>query len=92
MAGKYSVANIKLDKTGGLTEALALSREARAAGFKLMVGCMVASSLSMAPGIVIAQNADVIHLDGPLLLQRDCEPGLRYLGAVLFPDSRVWSV
>jgi len=89
---KYAFANIKLDKTGGLTEALALADAARAADMKLMVGCMVASSLSMAPGIVLAQNANVVHLDGPLLLARDCEPTLRYEGATLFPDGKVWSI
>src|SRR3569623_1844816 len=81
-----------LDKTGGLTEALALADAARAAGMKVMVGCMVASSLSMAPGIVLAQKAEVVHLDGPLLLARDCEPSLRYEGATLFPDGKVWSI
>lgn len=89
---KYAFANIKLDKTGGLTEALALADAARAAGMKVMVGCMVASSLSMAPGIVLAQKAEVVHLDGPLLLARDHEPGLRYEGATLFPDAKVWSI
>lgn len=88
---KYAFANIKLDKTGGLTEALALADAARAAGMKVMVGCMVASSLSMAPGIVLAQKAAVVHLDGPLLLARDHEPALRYEGATLFPDAKVWS-
>jgi L-alanine-DL-glutamate epimerase-like enolase superfamily enzyme len=89
---KYAFANIKLDKTGGLTEAFALAEAARAAGMKVMVGCMVASSLSMAPGIVLAQQADVVHLDGPLLLAEDQEPALRYSGATLFPDKRVWSI
>jgi L-Ala-D/L-Glu epimerase len=89
---KYAFANIKLDKTGGLTEALALADAARAAGMKVMVGCMVASSLSMAPGIVLGQEADVVHLDGPLLLAEDQEPALRYEGATLFPDARVWSI
>jgi L-alanine-DL-glutamate epimerase-like enolase superfamily enzyme len=88
---KYAFANIKLDKTGGLTEALALADAARSAGMKVMVGCMVASSLSMAPGIVLAQQADVVHLDGPLLLARDHDPALRYDGATLFPDASVWS-
>jgi L-alanine-DL-glutamate epimerase-like enolase superfamily enzyme len=89
---KYAFANIKLDKTGGLTEALALADAARSAGMKIMVGCMVASSLSMAPGIVLAQTAEVVHLDGPLLLARDYDPALRYEGARLYPDSRVWSI
>jgi L-alanine-DL-glutamate epimerase-like enolase superfamily enzyme len=89
---KYEVANIKLDKTGGLTEGLALAEAARAAGMKIMVGCMVASSLSMAPGIVLAQSAEVVHLDGPLLLASDHDPSLSYEGAMLYPDARVWSV
>ncbi|MES2184008.1 MAG: N-acetyl-D-Glu racemase DgcA [Pseudomonadota bacterium] len=89
---KYAIANIKLDKTGGLTEALALADAAEQAGMRVMVGCMVASSLSMAPGLVLAQRADVVHLDGPMLLAADCEPGLRYQGAVVSPDARVWSV
>jgi L-alanine-DL-glutamate epimerase-like enolase superfamily enzyme len=89
---KYAFANIKLDKTGGLTEGLALADAARAAGMKVMVGCMVASSLSMAPGIVLAQAADAVHLDGPLLLARDHDPALRYEGAMLYPDGNVWSM
>jgi L-alanine-DL-glutamate epimerase-like enolase superfamily enzyme len=90
--GKYAFANIKLDKTGGLTEGLALAEAARAAGLKIMVGCMVASSLSMAPGIVLAQSAEVVHLDGPLLLARDHDPALPYEGATLYPSARVWSI
>jgi L-alanine-DL-glutamate epimerase-like enolase superfamily enzyme len=90
--GKYTFANIKLDKTGGLTEALRLARLARDAGLRIMVGCMVGSSLSMAPGIVLAQCADVIHLDGPLLLETDISPGLPIDGATLSPDAAVWAV
>jgi L-alanine-DL-glutamate epimerase-like enolase superfamily enzyme len=63
--------NIKLDKTGGLTEALALRDAARAQGFKVMVGCMVGSSLAMAPAVLVAQGADMVDLDGPLLLAED---------------------
>ena len=69
--GKYDVVNIKLDKTGGLTEALALRTAARAAGFGVMVGCMVGSSLGMAPAVLVAQGAAFTDLDGPLLLARD---------------------
>jgi L-alanine-DL-glutamate epimerase-like enolase superfamily enzyme len=90
--GKYSIANIKLDKAGGLTEALRVARAAREAGLGIMVGCMVGSSLSMAPGIVLAQCADVIHLDGPLLLETDFAPALPIEGATLSPDSAVWAV
>lgn len=69
--GKYDMVNIKLDKTGGLTEALALRDAARAQGFKVMVGCMVGSSLAMAPAVLVAQGADMVDLDGPLLLAED---------------------
>ena len=71
LVGKYDAVNIKLDKTGGLTEALALAAAAEAMGFMLMVGCMIATSLSMAPAMLVAQRARVVDLDGPLLLARD---------------------
>ena len=71
LRGKYDMVNIKLDKTGGLTEALALRDAARAQGFKVMVGCMVGSSLAMAPAVLVAQGAEVVDLDGPLLLTED---------------------
>jgi L-alanine-DL-glutamate epimerase-like enolase superfamily enzyme len=83
----YQMVNIKLDKTGGLTEALAMQRRARAAGLSIMVGCMVATSLSMAPAMLLAQDADYVDLDGPLLLSRDRSPGLRYDGATIYPPS-----
>jgi L-Ala-D/L-Glu epimerase len=70
-AGKYDMVNIKLDKTGGLTEALALRDAARAQGFAVMVGCMVGTSLAMAPAVLVAQGAEVVDLDGPLLLAED---------------------
>jgi L-alanine-DL-glutamate epimerase-like enolase superfamily enzyme len=92
VAGKYAIANIKLDKTGGLTEALRLESAARSAGLKTMTGCMVATSLSMAPGVVLAQRTDFVHLDGPLLLAGDRSPALRYVGAVVHPaDTGVWA-
>ena len=84
LAGRYDVVNIKLDKTGGLTEALALRDAASAAGFGIMVGCMLATSLAMAPALLVAQGARFVDLDGPLLLARDREPGLDY-----HPDGRV---
>jgi L-alanine-DL-glutamate epimerase-like enolase superfamily enzyme len=84
---RYDAINLKLDKTGGLTEALALADTARALGFDLMVGCMVATSLSMAPAMVVAQQARVIDLDGALLLAKDREHGLRYDGSVVHPPS-----
>jgi L-alanine-DL-glutamate epimerase-like enolase superfamily enzyme len=85
IAARYDAVNIKLDKTGGLTEALALKRGAEALGFKVMVGCMVATSLSMAPALLLAQGADWVDLDGPLLLARDRIPGLSYRGSALAP-------
>ena len=78
LIGKYDFVNIKLDKTGGLTEALQLKDKALEAGFKIMVGCMVGSSLAMAPATLIAQNATVVDLDGPLLLAHDRRHGLLY--------------
>lgn len=85
LAGRYDAVNIKLDKAGGLTEALALAAEARVAGLKIMAGCMVATSLAMAPALLLAQGADWVDLDGPLLLARDRQPGLRYEGALVHP-------
>ncbi|OLO03605.1 MULTISPECIES: N-acetyl-D-Glu racemase DgcA [Salinicola] len=78
LVGRYDMINIKLDKTGGLTEALALKQEALAQGFGIMVGCMVGSSLSMAPALLVAQGAAVVDLDGPLLLARDRDHGMRF--------------
>ena len=91
LAGLYQVVNIKLDKTGGLTEALRLREAARAAGFRVMVGCMLASSLSMAPAHLVAQGADFVDIDGPLLMARDRIPGLRYDGSLVHPpDPDLW--
>jgi len=84
---RYDAINIKLDKTGGLTEALALAAEGERLGFKLMVGCMLASSLAMAPALLVAQRAAVVDLDGPLLLARDRIPGLAYEGAMVQPPA-----
>jgi L-Ala-D/L-Glu epimerase len=87
----YDAVNIKLDKAGGLTEALALSEQAHALGFKIMVGCMVSTSLAIAPAVLLAQRADWVDLDGPLLLVRDRDPALRYAGALLHPPSpQLW--
>lgn len=91
LVGKYDVVNIKLDKTGGLTEALALKDEALAAGFGIMVGCMVGSSLAMAPAILPAQGALVTDLDGPLLLAEDREPPLTFDAAGVHPpEASLW--
>lgn len=84
-ARRYRAVNIKLDKSGGLTEALALKAEAQALGLQVMAGCMLATSLSMAPAMLIAQGAEVVDLDGPLLLAADREPGLEYLGSMIAP-------
>jgi L-alanine-DL-glutamate epimerase-like enolase superfamily enzyme len=90
-ARRYAVANLKLDKTGGLTEALALAAEARALGMGLMVGCMVATSLAMAPAMIVAQGADFVDLDGPLLLAADRSPGLSIVGSLLEPPpAALW--
>ena len=88
LVGKYQYINIKLDKTGGLTEALALAREAKARGFKLMVGCMAGSSLSMAPAFIVGQLCDFVDLDGPLLSTRDVLHPIRYEGGVMHPPER----
>ncbi|WP_224816795.1 N-acetyl-D-Glu racemase DgcA [Hasllibacter sp. MH4015] len=91
LAGKYDMVNIKLDKTGGLTEALALRDAARADGYKIMVGCMVGSSLAMAPAMIVAQGAEIVDLDGPLLLAEDRVPPLRFDGSVVYPpDAELW--
>jgi L-alanine-DL-glutamate epimerase-like enolase superfamily enzyme len=91
LAGKYDVVNLKLDKTGGLTEALAMRDQARAMGFGVMVGCMVGSSLAMAPAVLLAQGADWVDLDGPLLLARDRENGLHYdTAGVHPPETALW--
>ena len=90
LARRYQVVNVKLDKTGGLTEALAVKARAQSLGLDVMVGCMVATSLSMAPALLLAQGADYVDLDGPLLLERDREPGLIYEGARLLPGGGVW--
>jgi L-Ala-D/L-Glu epimerase len=87
LAGKYDAVNIKLDKTGGLTEALVMAAEAERRGFAIMVGCMVATSLAMAPAMLIAQRARVVDLDGPLLLAKDRAEGLRYDGSLAYPPG-----
>lgn len=84
---RYDAVNIKLDKAGGLTEALELRDEARRLGFSIMVGCMVGTSLAMAPAILLAQGADFVDLDGPLLLARDRTPGLTYEGSTVSPPA-----
>jgi len=87
LGGKYDAVNIKLDKAGGLTEALALAAEAEQRGFVIMVGCMVATSLAMAPAMLVAGRARYVDLDGPLLLAKDRAAGLRYEGSVVHPSE-----
>jgi L-alanine-DL-glutamate epimerase-like enolase superfamily enzyme len=87
----YDAVNVKLDKTGGFTEGLKAVRDAKAAGLRVMVGCMVGTSLVTAPAVLLAQLADWADLDGPLLLDQDRIPGLRYDGSILHPPtSDVW--
>jgi L-Ala-D/L-Glu epimerase / N-acetyl-D-glutamate racemase len=91
LVGRYDAVNIKLDKTGGLTEALAMVAEAERLGFSIMAGCMVATSLAMAPAMLVAQRARVVDLDGALLLAKDRPDGLRYEGSLVYPPtSKLW--
>jgi len=91
LKNRYEVVNVKLDKTGGLTEALLSIKRARESGFKLLIGCMVGTSLSMAPARVLASAADYVDLDGPLLLARDREYGLYYRdGKIGIPSRELW--
>jgi L-alanine-DL-glutamate epimerase-like enolase superfamily enzyme len=91
LRGKYDVVNIKLDKTGGLTEALALRDAARAENYAIMVGCMVGSSLAMAPATLVAQGAAVTDLDGPLLLAEDRDNALKFDAAGVHPPvAALW--
>jgi len=87
LVGLYDAVNIKLDKTGGLTGAMELHRRARELGFSIMVGCMVGTSLAMAPAVLLAQDAEFVDLDGPLLLARDRTPALLYEGSMVSPPS-----
>jgi L-alanine-DL-glutamate epimerase-like enolase superfamily enzyme len=88
---RYDAVNIKLDKTGGLTEALAMADAAQGLGFDIMIGCMVATSLAMAPAMLLVQQARFVDLDGPLLLARDRDGGLRYDGSLVYPpEADLW--
>jgi len=91
LMNRYDVLNLKLDKTSGLTEALRLCEHGRENGFKLLIGCMVGTSLSMAPARVLASTADYVDLDGPLLLARDRDHGLNYQnGKIAIPNQELW--
>lgn len=87
LVGKYEMINIKLDKTGGLTEALKLKEAAERAGMDVMVGCMLATSLAMAPAFMVAQGAKVVDLDGPLLLAEDRDPAFQFEGSTMRPPA-----
>jgi L-alanine-DL-glutamate epimerase-like enolase superfamily enzyme len=87
LRARYDAINIKLDKTGGLTEAFLLAAAAEAFGFGLMIGCMVSTSLAMAPALLLAPRARFVDLDGPLLLAQDRLHGLRYEGSILYPPT-----
>ena len=90
LVGRFDVVNIKLDKCGGLTEALAMAQEARRLGLKLMVGNMMGTSLAMAPAFVLGQLCDVVDLDGPTFLKHDRAPGVRYSDGRIWCDEAVW--
>jgi L-Ala-D/L-Glu epimerase len=88
---RYDAVNIKLDKAGGLTEALVMADSAHTLGFEIMIGCMVATSLAMAPAMLLAPQARFVDLDGPLLLARDRDGGLRYDGSLIYPpEAALW--
>jgi L-alanine-DL-glutamate epimerase-like enolase superfamily enzyme len=89
--GKYQAITIKLDKAGGLTEALALAAEAKRRGLRIMIGGMIGTSLGVAPALLVAQLAELVALDGPLLLASDRVPGLRYEGSTIHPaEGKLW--
>ena len=91
LRGRYDAVNIKLDKTGGLTEALAMADDAKALGFDIMVGCMVATSLAIAPAMLLTRHARFVDLDGPLLLVNDRDDALRYDDSTVYPpDATLW--
>jgi len=90
LAGRVDTINIKLDKCGGLTEALEMASQARAMGFDLMVGNMSGSSLAMAPAFVLGQQCAVVDLDGPLYLREDCSPGARYQDGTIWCPGELW--
>jgi len=91
LAGRYRAINVKLDKAGGLSEAIALVQAARAMGFEIMIGCMVSTSLAMAPALLLAGQARYVDLDGPLLLAQDRTPGLVYRGStILAANCSIW--
>jgi L-alanine-DL-glutamate epimerase-like enolase superfamily enzyme len=92
LVGRFDVASIKLDKSGGFTEALGIARQARGLGLGLMVGCMVTGSLGMAPAFLVGQLCDVCDIDGPLYITQDRRPGLQYGNGVVTMPAGVWGI
>ena len=91
LVGKYDMINIKLDKTGGLTEALRVRQAASDHGFRIMMGCMIGSSLAIAPAVLVSQGLELIDLDAPMLLAEDRDPPLSWSGSVIEPAaSALW--
>ena len=91
LVGKYHMINIKLDKTGGLTEALSLARAAQNTNLKIMIGCMIATSLAMAPAFLLGHFAEFVDLDGPLFLKKDRADGLKFESGFIYPPiTRLW--
>ena len=90
VADLFDGVNIKLDKCGGLTEGLMIAERARALGLKVMVGCMPGTGLAMAPAFVLGQLCDVVDLDAPLALARDCEPTVVFEGGRIFSPPTLW--
>jgi L-alanine-DL-glutamate epimerase-like enolase superfamily enzyme len=90
LPGRFDVVNIKLDKCGGLTEALAIARRAAELGLKVMVGNMCGTSLSMAPGFVVGQLCDIVDLDGPIFLKADRQPAVSYADGLIWCGPEVW--
>ncbi|NJO12374.1 MAG: dipeptide epimerase, partial [Gammaproteobacteria bacterium] len=90
LQGRFDVVNIKLDKCGGLTEALLMAQAAQRLGLKVMVGNMVGSSLAMAPAFVVGQLCDIVDLDGPTFLAKDREPGVQYENGTIWCSQQVW--
>lgn len=90
LVGRFDVVNIKLDKCGGLTEGLAIARQAKKLGLDVMVGNMMGTSLSMAPSYLVGQLCDIVDLDGPTFLARDREPGVEYRGGRIHCPDEIW--